>query len=136
MNKKEKEKIFIIEDEAILLYSLEAKFSTYNLNVITHQGTGTIEGIVGNVATLQPQYIILDLILPKIDGFELLKSLKSHPETTNIPIFIFTNLSDKQSKSKGKSLGSDYYFIKSDFIIDEFVTKVLKIIKNRKKIKK
>ena len=82
----------------------------------------------------EPDFIILDLLLPKVDGFDILNELKKDKETANLPVFIFTNLSDEDSKEKGLNLNVAHYFIKSDFSIDDFVEKIIKIIKNREKM--
>ena len=127
-------KIYIIEDNVNILYSLQAKFSADGFKVKTDVGTDDILEIENRIKMYTPDFIILDLILPNFDGFDLLRKLKSLDETKNISIFVFTNLSDKDSKSRGLDLGADYYFIKDDFSIDELVGKVKKIIENREKI--
>lgn len=131
-----KQKIFIIEDDVNLLYSLQAKLSIEDFSVQIHQGNSSIEEILQRIELYVPHYIILDLILPQVDGFEILKSLKSKKITSSIPVFIFTNLSDKDSKARSEKLGAEYYFIKSDFALDELTEKVLKIITNREKVNK
>ncbi len=126
-------KLFIIEDDANLLYGLKAKFSLDGFQVESDSGSEELEEIIKRIKVLKPNYIILDLILPKVDGFSVLSSLKSNSETSGIPVFVFTNLSDEDSRLKSENLGSDHYFIKSDFTIDEFVGKINKIIKNLEK---
>jgi DNA-binding response OmpR family regulator len=126
-------KIFIIEDDANLLSSLKAKFSIGGFQVETDNGAGTAEEVIKNIKVLNPNFIILDLILPKVDGFSILSKIKSDKDTLNIPVFVFTNLSDEDSKERSKDLGSDYYFIKSNFSVDEFVEKFKKIIINKEK---
>ncbi len=132
-NKPDKDKILIIEDDTNLLYSLQAKFSAEGFLVDSNQGNGSIEEMTNMVQLVKPGYIILDLLLPSLDGFELLQAIKANPETNRIPVFIFTNLSDKESKEKSDQLGADQFFLKSDFILDDFVTKISKIISNKKK---
>ena len=75
----------------------------------------------------------MDIILPKINGFNLLAEIKADPAISKIPIFIFTNLSDSESRQKGAELGADFYLIKTDLNLDEFVAKFKKIIENRNK---
>ncbi len=116
------------------MYSLQAKFSADGFKVKTDAGTDDILEIENRIKMYMPDFIILDLILPNFDGFDLLKKLKSLDETKDMPIFVFTNLSDKDSRVRGLDLGADYYFIKDDFSIDELVGKVKKIIENREKI--
>ena len=126
-------KILIIEDDANLLYSLQAKFSVQGFKIVTDDGLAE-EELMGKIINLKPDFIILDLILPKIDGFAFLKRIKAHADISSIPIFIFSNLSDEDSRNRGLNFGADYYLIKSQFSLDEFVTKVVKIIANRTKL--
>ncbi len=130
-----KEKILIIEDDVNMLYGLEAKFKVEGFNIVTNNGNSVIEEIIDQVKSYQPDYIVLDLILPKIDGFDVISTLASDRETAKIPIIVFTNLSDEDSRSKGLKLGATHYFLKKEFNIDDFVTKIKKIITNRRKIK-
>jgi len=129
MNKK----ILIIEDDANLLYSLQAKFRLTGFEVTIDEGLDEAE-LYHKIINIKPGFIILDLLLPKIDGFDFLKKIKADPETAAIPVFIFTNLSDEDSKAKGLNLGADYYLIKSEFSLDEFVEKVKRIMANKTKL--
>jgi len=126
------QKILIIEDDANLLYGLLAKFRVEGFEVITDEGADKKEAME-KIRILKPDYIILDIILPKINGFNLLAEIKADPAISKIPIFIFTNLSDSESRQKGAELGADFYLIKTDLNLDEFVAKFKKIIENRNK---
>lgn len=128
-------KIFIIEDDANILSSLQAKFSLEGFEVGTNSGNMEMEGLLNEIKKFKPNFIILDLILPALDGFDIIKSMKADEEISSLPIFIFTNLSDQDSKNRSLNLGAKYYFIKSDFNIDEFISKFKKIIANIEKIK-
>ena len=124
-------KLYIIEDDANILYGLRAKFSLDGFQTEVDIGIEDVENILNKIRIFNPDYIILDLILPKVNGFDLLAKIKADQRIFKIPVFIFTNLSDEDSKARGKKLGTDYYFIKNDFTLDEFVDKVKNIIKNR-----
>ena len=93
-------KIFIIEDDVNTLSALQAQFSAKGMEVITNNGMGEIRGILQEISKDRPDYIILDLILPQIDGFELLGSIKSKKEEISTPVFIFTDLSDEDSRAR------------------------------------
>lgn len=124
-------KIFIIEDDATLLSSLQAKFSVEGFSVLVNNGAGDINEILKLLKTSNPDLIILDLILPKIDGFELLGTIKSTEVISNIPTFVFSNLSDDDSKEKCHRLGAEQYFVKSEFNLDQFIGKIKKIVSNK-----
>ena len=130
MNKK----TFIVEDDANLLYSLQAKFSLVGVEVETNSGNTGISELINDIKKAKSNFIILDLILPKIDGFEILKTIKKDDDLTNLPVFIFSSLGDEDSKSRALELGAKYYFVKNDFNVDEFVDKILKIVNNANKL--
>ncbi|MDD4271759.1 MAG: response regulator [Patescibacteria group bacterium] len=127
------EEILIIEDDANLLYGLQAKLRVEGFEVITDEGADKNE-VMEKIKVLKPDYIILDIILPKINGFNLLSEIKSDPAISKIPVFIFTNLSDNDSRQRGADLGADFYLIKSELNLDEFVVKFKKIIANKQKL--
>jgi len=127
-------KILIIEDDANLLYGLLAKFRVAGFEAIADDGVDEAE-VMEKVKILKPDYIILDIILPKISGFNILAEIKADPAISKIPTFIFTNLSDNESRQKGKELGADFYLIKAELNLDEFIAKFRKIIENLEKNK-
>jgi len=127
-------KIFIIEDDANLLYGLQAKFSILGFDVRVNSGNISIEEVVDSIKKYKPDFVILDLILPKVSGFDILKKFKEDDDLANLLVFVFSNLSDQDSKGKGLDLGAKHYFVKEEFSIDEFVEKVVKIIENKNKL--
>ncbi len=130
----QKNKIFIIEDDANLLYGLEAQFTAADFMVEVSEGDEDEEELLDNVRSFEPDYIILDLILPKIEGFELLKKIKADHDLKEKEIFIFTDLSQEDSKERSLEMGADYVFFKEDFDTFSFAEKVIKIIQNQEKI--
>ncbi len=131
INHMANKKIFILEDDVNLLYGLEAQFSADEFVVESSEGEEELEELLDNIRSFSPDYMILDLILPKLDGFEIIKRIKEDEELSNLSIFIFTDLSDEDSKNRSLELGADYYFIKDDFDTYEFAEKVKKIIGNQ-----
>ncbi len=122
-------KILIIEDETALLYALKAELSQNNFEVLT-----AVDGEKGLEAIEQekPNVVILDLLLPGIDGFEILRRTKKNPATKNIPIIVITNLGDKESFEKGKKLGADDYLVKTDYSLEEVIKKLNNLIEKSK----
>lgn len=125
-------KILLIEDDANLLYGLQAKLRVEGFETVTDQGLDKSE-VLEKITVLKPDYIILDIILPKINGLDLLKEIKARPGISRIPVFIFTNLSDNDSRQQAIKFGVDVYLVKHDFNLDEFVAKIKKIIANQEK---
>jgi DNA-binding response OmpR family regulator len=127
MNKK----IFIIEDDASILYGMESHLASEGINTETSVGDEEVDELINKIRDFETEYLILDLILPKVDGFEIVKRIKEDDELSDLPIFIFTDLSDEDSKNRSLKLGVDYYFIKDEFETYEFAEKVVKIINNK-----
>lgn len=126
-------KIFIVEDDANILYGLESQFTAADLEVEVSEADEEIDELISNIKDYDPDYIILDLILPKIDGFEVIKRIKGDDELNEKGIFIFTDLSDEDSRSRSLELGADYFFFKEEFDTFEFAEKVIKIVGNKSK---
>jgi DNA-binding response OmpR family regulator len=124
-------KIYIIEDDANLLYGLQSRFSSEGYEVEITTGEETLEELLAYLKKNKFDYVILDLILPDLDGFELLEAIRSEDELKDLSIFVFTDLSDEDSKHRSMELGADYYFIKTDFDINEFSEKVIRILNNK-----
>jgi len=119
------EKILFIEDEA----ALQKTFG----DILGAEGFQVISAIDGEIGlrlaeSEKPNLIILDLILPKLHGLEVLKNLKGNKETQNIPVIILTNLGDLENIEKALELGATTYMVKSDYTLDDIIEKVKKAI--------
>lgn len=121
-------KIFIVEDDVNILYGLESQFQAADLDVEVSEADEEIDELISNIKDYDPDYIILDLILPKIDGFEVIKRIKGDADLNEKEIFIFTDLSDEDSRSRSLELGADYFFFKEEFDTFEFAEKVIRIV--------
>src|SRR5665811_1923384 len=129
-----RDRIFIIEDDVNLLYGLEAQFNGAGLVVEISESEEDEETLLSNLRKFNTDCIVLDLILPKIEGFELIKKIKSDEELREKQVFIFTDLSDEDSRQRSLEMGADYVFFKEDFDTFSFSEKVIRIIKNQNKI--
>ena len=126
-------KLFIIEDDVNILYGLEAQFSG-DFALELSEGEEELEELLDRLKSFRPNYIILDLILPKLDGFEIIRKIKEDTELAEAEIFIFTDLSDEDSRQRSLEMGADYLFFKEDFNTFEFAEKVKKIISNNRRV--
>ena len=119
-------KIFIVEDEKILGEMYESALESQGFEIkIIRDGESAIQ----EVKKEKPDLILLDLLLPKINGEEVLKNLKSEPETKNIPVFILTNYDTPEDRKMGNNLGAEKYILKTSITpkeIGEMVEKRLK----------
>ena len=120
MNKK----ILIVEDEASLLYALQSQLSVEGFKTLAAPDGETALSLI---LKERPDLIVLDIILPKIDGWTLLKKIKSSKATKNIPVIIISNLADDDSRLKGLELGVKDYLAKIDYGIVDLVKKIKSI---------
>lgn len=118
-------KILIVEDDTALQKTLQ-EFLTEEKFDVACAGDGE-EGIRISQQE-KPDLILLDIILPKKDGYEVIKELKSNKETVKIPIVLLTNLGGIHDVEKALELGATTYLIKSDYKLDEVVKKIKSIL--------
>lgn len=118
-------KILIIEDDSFLSEMYLSKF-----NQSDFQAEAASDGKEGlnKIKSFNPDLILLDIVLPKMDGFEVLKEIKNDPELKKIPVVLLTNLGQKNEVEKGLSLGAEEYIIKAHFTPSAVVEKVKEII--------
>jgi two-component system alkaline phosphatase synthesis response regulator PhoP len=81
------------------------------------------------LAEEKPDLVLLDLILPKKDGFEFLEEMRSHEETKNTPVVILTNLEEKFDIEKALSYGVRAYLVKANYRPQEIIEKINEILK-------
>jgi len=113
--------ILLIEDDPSLakLYSEKFKFEGFNV-LLAHDGeTGLRLAIEKN-----PDFILLDMLLPKYSGFDLLKELLNHPRGRHIPVISLTNLTDRDDANKALKLGVKEYLAKAMYSPEEIVERV------------
>lgn len=118
MNKK----ILIVEDDEMLSEIYQKKFSDAGFNVIiANNGKQAFEQI--NLAS-DFDLILLDLVMPEEDGFDILKKIKQDQTTQGLRVVIFSNLSQEEDRQRASTLGAEGFIVKSDFTPQEIVTKV------------
>lgn len=121
-------KVLIIEDEEILAKILLDKFQNSGLEARVAK-----DGEVALPATRDflPDIIVLDLILPKKHGFEVLQELKADPELKVIPVVILSNLGREEEIRKGMDLGAEDYLVKAQNPIKAVLEKVRSLLNNK-----
>jgi len=120
MNKK----ILIIEDEEFLSSMYEIKFTQEGYEtLVAHDGAEGIKLAKGKM----PDLVLLDLALPKIDGYEVLKQLRADGKMKDVKIYILSNLGQDQEVNKSFDLGADGYFIKANLTPSQLVENIEKI---------
>jgi len=121
-------KILFIEDESALQKTLG--------DVLSREGYKVISALDGEAGlrmakTEKPDLILLDLILPKITGFDLFKKFRTDPETKKIPVVVLTNLGQMADIEKVLKLGPAAYLIKNNYNLTEVVGKIKKALKEQ-----
>lgn len=117
--------ILFVEDESALQKTFAKVLEKEGYTVIP-----ALDGEVGfNLAKLKkPDLILLDLILPKINGFEVLKKIKEDEEIKNIPVIVLTNLETMDNVEKAINLGATTYLVKANYSLKEVLDKVKKCL--------
>lgn len=121
-------KILLIEDDPFLSDIYMRKFE--ELGYITDLASDGEEGLE-KVEEIKPDIVLLDIILPKKNGLEILREIKSNDELKNIPVLILSNLSMDENFDKARELGASGYLVKSQYTPSEIVAEVEKVLKEK-----
>jgi len=121
-----KVKVLIVDDDAFLSGIYATKLELDGFSVVTAR-----DGEEGLKAAFKekPDLILCDVLMPKLDGFEVLKRLKADAQTKDIPVIMLTNLGQKEDVEKGLEEGATDYLIKAHFVPAEAVAKIRKVLK-------
>lgn len=121
-----KTKVVIVEDEKMLADMYATKFTMEGFDA---QKANDGQAGFDLVKEAKPNIVLLDIIMPKIDGFGVLKMLKDDAELKDIPVVLLTNLGQDEDIKKGKQLGAADYFVKANHTPAEVVQKVKQVLK-------
>jgi len=118
--------ILLVEDEPTLQKTLSLALTQEGYEV-----KSALDGEIGLrlAKETKPDIILLDLILPKMDGFEVLDELKKDEFTKNIPVIVLTNLESTQDIEKSLALGATNYLVKANYDLKDVIKKVKDNIK-------
>ena len=118
--------ILVIEDDKFLRELISRK--------LTGEGFDVLEAVDGEegikkIKEGKPDLVLLDLILPSIDGFEVLTRVRDDPAVSSIPVIILSNLGQREEVEKGLKLGAIDYLIKAHFTPGEIIEKIKNVLK-------
>lgn len=118
--------ILIVEDDPLIsrLYQQAFQFDGYNV-VLSHNGADGLE----KVRSVKPTLVLLDIMLPKMNGFELLEKIKNDQDTKKIPVIMLTNITDEREAQRALVLGAVKYIMKSSYKPKQITEMVKQIIK-------
>lgn len=123
---KNKRKVLIIEDDSFLQGLEVGKLKKDDFEVIV--ASNGDEGLQ-KISEPDIDLVLLDLVLPQFDGFEILRKIRETPTTKDIPVIVFSNLSEEKDIKKAENLGATDFMVKSNFTLDELVEHINKILK-------
>lgn len=119
-------KILLVEDETALQETMTEYLTDEKFEVLSAlDGQAGLEMAQKNL----PDLILLDVILPKMDGFQVLEGIKKDDRTKNIPVILLTNLESMENIQKAFENGASAYLIKADFKLEDVVKKIKETLK-------
>ena len=119
-------KVAIVEDEPFLASMYKAKFEMEGFEVL--RAADGLEGLE-IIKKENPDIVLLDIVMPKMDGFDVLTSLHSDAKVARIPVIILTNLGQRSDIEKGLKLGAVDYIVKANYTPAQVVVKVKEHLK-------
>lgn len=124
-SQNEKISVLIVEDDKFLRELLVRKVESAGfVTSIAVDGKEALKKIKEEL----PRLVLLDLVLPGIDGFEVLRQVKEDPQTSKVSVIILSNLGQREDVERGLKLGADDYLIKAHFTPDEIIQKIQKLL--------
>src|SRR5690242_10900468 len=116
-----KKKILLVEDDVALaaVYKSRLELEGFEIREVNNG-----EDALSAAVEFKPDLVLLDAMMPKISGFDVLDILRNTPETTNIRVVMLTALSQPKDKERAEALGVDDYLVKSQVVIGDVVDRV------------
>ncbi len=121
MNDDVKKKILLVEDDEALANVYKSRLEIEGFET---KWVGNGEDALSTAVSFKPELILLDAMMPKISGFDVLDILRNTPETANIHVVMLTALSQPKDKERAESLGVDDYLVKSQVVIGDVIERV------------
>lgn len=116
-----RKKILLVEDDEVLASVYRARLEMEDFEVMeVHDGEQALTAAL----RYRPDLMILDAMMPKISGFDVLDILRNTPETMNLQIIMLTALSQESDRERAEKLGVDEYLVKSQVMISDVIEKV------------
>jgi len=131
MNREEsqKRKILVVEDDQFLSSIIEEHFKKVGYSVeIAKGGAEALKFIEKSI----PDIMLLDILMPEVSGFDVLKKVRADARYKDMPIIVFSNLGQESEIEEGKRLGADDFLVKARFMISEVIQKVDALIDKKR----
>jgi DNA-binding response OmpR family regulator len=119
-------KVLWVEDDQFLKNIISHKLTQEKVSIIyAEEGETALQSAMNE----KPDLIVLDILLPGLDGVEVLRRLKSSDETKNIPVIMFSNVDDKARIEESQKHGAVGFFVKTSMNMDEIIAELDKALK-------
>lgn len=118
-------KVMVVEDDAFLLKAYQIKLTSAGFTVLS--ATDGVEALE-LLKKEKPDVILLDLVMPRMDGFATLTEIKKQPALQSIPVIVASNLGQNDEVSRVKAIGATDFITKSDLSMSDLIVKVNKIL--------
>lgn len=122
-------KILVAEDDKLLANAYKVKLTREGYEVLI---VGDGDELVANIEKFNPDLIVLDLIMPKTDGFMILEYLKKSDQWKNVPVLVSSNLSQSEDIVRVTKLGADDYIVKTDLSMKVLGEKIKALLAKKK----
>lgn len=119
-------RILLVEDDPFLVDIYSRKLKKAGFEVAVEKDGSKV---LGAIQERKPDLLMLDIVLPEVDGWEILKKLGEDPQFSDLKVMVFSNLGQKAEVEKGLQLGAIKYLIKADYTPSEVVEEVRKLLK-------
>jgi len=124
--KEKREVVLLVEDDQFLQKILSQRLIEEGINI---EVAGDGEAAVKAIRELKPKLVLLDLILPKMNGFEVLAEIITDPVSAKLSVVVLSNLGQQEDKEHMETLGVKDYLVKADYSLSEMVNKVKEYLK-------
>ncbi len=114
-------KILLVEDDPFLSFLLKNRLQKEQFEILLAKDG---EEAINILKSEKPDLILLDIILPKKSGFEVMEEIRQNPEIENVSIIIISNLGQPEDVTRGQELGAIEYFVKAKTSIDDLILKI------------
>lgn len=120
-------KVLIVEDDPLMsrMYQKTFSFAGYSIVMAVDGEEGVLKA-----STESPDIILLDIMMPKMNGIQALEKLKADPKTKNIPVVMLTNMAESKTAEESLTKGAAKYVIKSEYDPGQVVAMVEQLLKN------
>lgn len=114
-------RILLVEDDDALanVYLVRLQAEGFDIKRVSNG-----EDALATAVSFHPDLVLLDVMMPKVDGFDVLDILRNTPETANLKIIMLTALSQESDKKRAQSLGVDDYLVKSQVVITDVIDRI------------